>query len=71
MFTNADSSQIRFTPDADKTFSLTLAKRVEGVTRAVSVEGVGGGPAADVDIAFSPELSLLRVVTGAPRERSR
>jgi len=58
---NADGTQIRFTPAVDKTFTLTLARQVENEVRAVTIKGLGGGPAADVDIAISPELSLCRI----------
>lgn len=58
---NADGTQIRFTPAVDKTFTLTLARQVEDEVRAVTIKGLGGGPAADVDIAISPELSLCRI----------
>lgn len=57
---NADGTQIRFTPGANKNFNLTIARQVENEIRALSVTGLGGGPAADVDITVSPELSLCR-----------
>lgn len=58
---SADGTQLRFTPAADKAFQLTLSRQVGGQARAFAIRGVGGGPAAEVDITMSPELSLLRV----------
>jgi hypothetical protein len=58
---SADATQLRFTPAADKSFSLSLARIVNDQARAVSIQGVGGGPGNDVDITVSPELNLVRV----------
>jgi hypothetical protein len=58
---SADATQIRFTPAADKTFSLTVARVINNQARALAISGVGGGPGNDVDITLSPELNLLRV----------
>jgi hypothetical protein len=58
---SADGTQLRFTPAAEKTFHLTLARQVGDQARAIAIRGAGGGPAADVDITISPELSLTRV----------
>jgi len=58
---SADANQIRFTPAAEKSFNLTLARTVGTQARALAIDGAGGGPAADVDISLSPDLSLLRV----------
>jgi hypothetical protein len=58
---SADSTQIRFTPGGPKAFALTLARQVGPQARAVAVSGVGGAPAAGVDVTASPDLSLVRV----------
>jgi hypothetical protein len=58
---SADATQVRFTPAADKTFSLTVARVVSNQARALAISGVGGGPGNDVDITLSPELNLVRV----------
>src|SRR5207253_2934396 len=58
---NADGTQLRFTPAAEKGFNLTLARQVGNQARAIAISGVGGEPAADVDITVSPELSLTRI----------
>jgi IPT/TIG domain len=58
---SADGTQLRFTPAAEKTFHLTLARQVGDQARAIAIRGAGGGPAADVDITISPELSVARV----------
>jgi hypothetical protein len=58
---SADASQVRFTPAANKSFNLSIARIVNGQARALSVEGVGGGPGNDVDITVTPELNLVRV----------
>jgi hypothetical protein len=56
-----DATQVRFTPAVDKTFSLSLARVVEGQARALAVTGVGAGPGNDLDVTVSPELSVVRV----------
>jgi hypothetical protein len=58
---NADATQIRFTPAADKSFTLSIARIVNNQARALSVTGVGGAPGNDVDITVSPELNIVRV----------
>jgi hypothetical protein len=58
---SADANQVRFTPAADKSFSLSIARVVNNQARALSISGVGGGPANDLDITLSPELNLVRV----------
>ncbi|TDN88827.1 IPT/TIG domain-containing protein [Salegentibacter sp. 24] len=58
---NSDGTQVRFTPGAHKNFKLTVARKVNDQIRAVAIEGIGGGPSADVDITLSPELSLCRI----------
>jgi hypothetical protein len=58
---SADATQIRFTPATDKTFSITLARLVGDQVRALAISGMAGGPAAEVDVTTSPELSLLRM----------
>ena len=58
---NADATQVRFTPAANKTFSLSIARIVGGQARALSIDGVGGAPGQDVDITVAPELNLVRV----------
>jgi Concanavalin A-like lectin/glucanases superfamily/IPT/TIG domain len=58
---SADANQVRFTPSADKNFSISIARVVNNQARALSISGVGGGPANDLDITLSPELNLVRV----------
>lgn len=58
---SADGTQLRFTPAVEKIFNLTMARLVGDQVRAVAISGIGGGPAASVDITISPELSLVRV----------
>jgi hypothetical protein len=58
---NADSTQIRFTPAVNKSFSLTVARMVNNQARALAISGVGGGPGNDIDITLSPELNVVRV----------
>jgi hypothetical protein len=58
---NADATQVRFTPAVDKNFSLTVARIVNNQARALSIAGVGAGPANDLDITLSPELNMVRV----------
>jgi hypothetical protein len=58
---NSDASQIRLTPGVDKAFNLTLTRMVGDQARALAIQGLGAGPAADLDVTVSPELSLLRV----------
>lgn len=58
---NADSSQIRFTPGANKTFRFNLAREVGDEVRAISVEGGGASPLAEMDMTVSPDLSVVRM----------
>lgn len=58
---NADQTQLRFTPAREKTFNLTIARRVGDQARAIAIRGAGGGPAGDLDFTTSPELSFARL----------
>jgi Concanavalin A-like lectin/glucanases superfamily len=59
---SADGTQIRFTPAASKKFNLTLSRLVNNEARAYAIEGIGGDPGdKGLDIAFSPDLSVLRL----------
>jgi hypothetical protein len=58
---NADGTSLRFTPGATKTFTLNLAREVEGTARAVTISGAGAGPAAAMDLNISPDLSVVRL----------
>jgi hypothetical protein len=58
---NADQTQLRFTPAMEKTFNLTIARRVGDQARAIAIRGAGGGPAAEIDFTASPELSFARL----------
>lgn len=58
---NADSSQIRFTPGANKTFRFNLAREIGDQVRAISVEGGGASPLAEMDMTVSPDLSVIRM----------
>jgi hypothetical protein len=58
---NADSSQIRFTPGANKTFNFNLAREIGDQVRAISVVGGGASPLAGMDLTISPDLSVVRM----------
>jgi len=58
---NADGTTLRFTPGASKSFTLNLAREVEGEARAVTISGIGGGPTTTMDLNLSPDLSVVRV----------
>jgi concanavalin A-like lectin/glucanase superfamily protein len=58
---SADATQVRFTPAAEKNFSLSVARVVDNQARALSIAGVGGGPGNDVDVTLSPDLNVVRV----------
>ena len=58
---NPDLTQLHFTPGAEKTFNLILARQVGDQARAIAIRGLGGGPAADVEITTSPELSFAHL----------
>jgi hypothetical protein len=58
---SGDANQVRFTPSADKSFSISIARVVNNQARALAISGVGGGPTKDLDITLSPELNLVRV----------
>ena len=66
---NADLTQLRFTPAAEKTFNLIVSRQIGSQVRGLVVSGAGGGPAANVDIAASANLSQLTVSNqGAARK---
>jgi hypothetical protein len=56
-----DQTQLRFTPGTEKTFNLTIARRVGDQARAIAIRGAGGGPAADVELTTSPQLSFANL----------
>jgi hypothetical protein len=56
-----DQTQLRFTPAAEKAFSLTIARRVGDQARAIAIRGAGGGPAAGVDLTTSPDLAFAEL----------
>lgn len=58
---SSDATQIRFTSAVEKTFSITLARKVGDQMRAIALAGAGGGPGEDIDITVSPEMSVLRM----------
>ena len=58
---SADATQIRFTPAAQKNFTLSVARVVNNQARALSISGVGADPSNDLDVTLSPEMSLVRV----------
>ena len=58
---NADATQVRFTPAAEKTFTLSITRVISGQARAVSVAGTGAGPANALDMTVSPDLTLVRL----------
>jgi hypothetical protein len=58
---NADETQLSFSPAVEKTFSLTLARWINNQVRAIAISGIGGGPAAHLDIEVSPELAQIRI----------
>jgi hypothetical protein len=64
LLVNADGTQIRFEPGAEKSFALTVGRDATDATqqvRGIAVDGVVGTPAAAVDVTLSPDLSMLRV----------
>jgi hypothetical protein len=56
-----DLTQLNFTPGVEKTFNLTIARQVADQTRAIAIRGLGGGPAENVEITTSPELSFAQI----------
>jgi hypothetical protein len=58
---NADATQVRFTPAAEKTFTLSITRVVNGQARAISVAGTGAGPANALDLTVSPDLTVVRL----------
>lgn len=57
----ADGTLLRFSPAVEKRVDLSVCRMVGDQARALTVTGVGGGPGSDIDIASSPDLSLVRV----------
>ena len=58
-----DATQVSFTPAAEKTFSIALARKVGEEVRAIAVTGAGGSPGKNMDITVSPEMSAFRMGT--------
>jgi hypothetical protein len=56
---NPDQTQVRFTPRREKTFNLTIGRRVGDQVRAIAILGISGVPNEDVKITTSPELSFI------------
>jgi hypothetical protein len=56
---------VNFAPAVEKTFDLTLARWVGDEARAITIQGVGGGPAAPISFDTSPELTSLNLKNGA------
>ncbi|MCX6213075.1 IPT/TIG domain-containing protein [Spirosoma sp.] len=61
LMVNADTSQIRFAPHLEKDFTVTISKLINNQVRSLAISGVGGGPATEMDITVSPDLSLFRL----------
>ncbi|MBB1285184.1 IPT/TIG domain-containing protein [Flavisolibacter sp. BT320] len=61
LMVNADASQLRFAPHVEKNFTVTFSKLVGGELRSLALNGVGGGPATEIDITVAPDLSLFRL----------
>jgi len=58
---SSDGTQIRFSPGAQKTFNLTIAKQVGTQARAIAINGVGAAPGAEMDLTIAPDLSVIRL----------
>jgi hypothetical protein len=58
---NLDQTKLRFRPAAEKTFNLTLSRLNADEVRAITLHGVGGHPAAEVDISTTRELNSVEV----------
>jgi hypothetical protein len=56
-----DATQVRFVPAVEKTFSISLGRKVGDQVRAIAITGAGGGPGKDMDITVSPEMSAFRM----------
>ena len=61
MSLSADSMRVRFRPAVEKTFSVTMARKVGGEMRAIIITGAGADPTAELDITSSPEMSSVRM----------
>jgi len=58
---SVDQTQVRFRPAAEKTFNMTMARLKGDEVRAITVNGVGGNPAAEVDLTTSHEMNSVDV----------
>jgi hypothetical protein len=58
---SADQTHFRFTPAVEKTFNMAMARLSGDQTRAIALRGVGGGPAAEIDITTSEELTFVHL----------
>lgn len=58
---NLNQTKLRFRPAAEKTFNMILSRRNADEVRAITLQGVGGHPAAEVDISTTRELNSVEV----------
>lgn len=71
LLVNADATRVRFTPAVPKSAPMTLARRISGHARAISIEDFPATPANDLDVTTSPDMSLIRMTnTGPPTQVS-
>jgi hypothetical protein len=69
VMTSADAAHVRFAPAVAKGGAFTMARRVSGHARGISVERFSAGPGAELDVTAAPDMSLLRVSNpGAARQ---
>jgi hypothetical protein len=59
--TSADAAHVRFAPAVPKSGAFTMARRVSGHARGISVERFSAGPGQELDVTAAPDMSLVRV----------
>lgn len=58
---NPDQTQVRFRPGVEKIFDVTIGRRVDDQARAITIQGIGSGPAAEVEVNSSQELLFAHI----------
>jgi hypothetical protein len=61
VMTSADAAHVRFAPAVPKSGAFTMARRVSGHARGISVERFSAGPGQELDVTAAPDMSLVRV----------
>lgn len=65
LYVNADTSQLVFTPQTTKNFTVTFSRRINDQVRSLAVHGLNAGPEAGISMSVSPQLDMVRLGNNA------